>query len=106
MSAKFVVRTQVYWDMDEIAAHIQKHNPQAALRFLENVEATFQSLAEMPGIGSPYAVRNPHLRELRCFPVTGFRNHLVFYRPTPDGIEVIRVLHGARNIAAILRREK
>jgi len=33
--------------------------------------------------------------ELRGFPVG---NYLVFYRPASDGIEIIRVLHGARDI--------
>jgi len=33
--------------------------------------------------------------ELRGFPVG---SHLIFYRPAVDGIEVIRVLHGARDI--------
>jgi plasmid stabilization system protein ParE len=31
-----------------------------------------------------------------------FRKYLVFYRPIPGGIEVLRVLHGSRDIAAIL----
>ena len=43
MSAKLIIRPQVYWDLDEIAAYIQKDNPQAALRFLESAEATFKA---------------------------------------------------------------
>jgi plasmid stabilization system protein ParE len=30
---------------------------------------------------------------------------LVLYRPSPDGVEILRVIHGSRNIAALLRRE-
>jgi plasmid stabilization system protein ParE len=30
--------------------------------------------------------------------MAGFENHLVFYRPFKDSIEVIRVIHGARDI--------
>jgi toxin ParE1/3/4 len=37
---------------------------------------------------------------MRWFPVKGFPNYLVFYRPILRGIEVVRVLHGARDIAA------
>src|SRR5688572_22672027 len=105
MSARLLIRPQVYWDLDEIAAHIQKDNPHAAIRFIESAEATFQSLVEMPGMGGRYCVRNPRLQSLRCFPVKGFSNHLVFYQ-ADDPIEIIRVLHGARNVAAILRRER
>jgi plasmid stabilization system protein ParE len=31
-----------------------------------------------------------------------FRKYLVFYRPITEGIEVTRVLHGARDIDSIL----
>ena len=34
--------------------------------------------------------------------VQGFEKHLVFYRPTEAGIEIVRVLHAARDIAAVL----
>ncbi|MBI4604738.1 MAG: type II toxin-antitoxin system RelE/ParE family toxin [Planctomycetes bacterium] len=36
----------------------------------------------------------------------GFEQHLVFYRPVEDGIEVVRVLHGARDLRAILGEEE
>src|SRR4030095_16552724 len=106
MSAQLIVRAQVYLDLDEIAAYIPKDNPAAAIRFLDAAEATFQSLAEMPGIGSSYAVRNARLSALRCFPVKGFPKHLIFYQPVGNAIEIVRLLHGARNIGTILRREK
>ena len=32
----------------------------------------------------------------RSFPLG---NHLIFYRPIDDGIELVRVLHGARDIS-------
>jgi toxin ParE1/3/4 len=105
MRGRSIIRPRVYLDLDEIAEHIQKDNPQAALRFLENAEVAFESLAEMPGLGARYQVRNPQLPDLRCFSVKGFRKYLVFYQPLGDAIEIVRVLHGSRNLAAILRRE-
>ena len=42
--------------------------------------------------------RRPELGgELRSFPVG---NYIVFYAPTRDGIEVLRVLEGHQNISA------
>jgi toxin ParE1/3/4 len=102
MSAVLLIKPQVYLDLDELAAWIQRDSPDAALRFLEQAEATFESLSEMPGIGSPYQVRNTRLQGLRCFAVRGFPNHLVFYLPVAGGIDVIRVLHGARDIPPLL----
>lgn len=104
MSAKLVIRAQVYLDLDEIAAYIQKDNPQAAIHFLDNAEATFDSLAQMPGLGSAYVVRRAKFNDLRCFPVTAFKNYLVFYDRWDQTVEIVRVLHGARNLARLLRR--
>jgi toxin ParE1/3/4 len=39
---------------------------------------------------------------LRSFP---FGRYVIFYRPLDDGIEVVRVLHGARDIRRALRNE-
>lgn len=105
MSGKVVRKPQVYSDLDEMAAYIQKDSPRAALRFLENAETTFHKLAETPGLGGYYVTANPRLTNLKCFPIIGFPNHLVFYLPTGDGIDVIRVIHGARDIQSILTIE-
>lgn len=35
---------------------------------------------------------------LRSFRVKDFANHRIFYRPREQGIEVVRVLHGARDL--------
>jgi toxin ParE1/3/4 len=35
----------------------------------------------------------------------GFDSHLIFYRARESGIEIIRVLHGARDIGPILADE-
>ena len=39
---------------------------------------------------------------LRCFVVSPY---VVFYRPEQDTIEVLRVLHGARDIVSIFESE-
>ena len=47
----------------------------------------------------------PIMAGVRSWGIRGFPNHLIFYRPTDDRIEVIRVLHAARDIETILGRE-
>jgi toxin ParE1/3/4 len=42
---------------------------------------------------------------MRRLTVKGFENWLLFYRDTEDRIDVIRVLHGARDIAAIFEED-
>lgn len=73
-----------------------------ARRFLRQAEATFQRLAGMPGLGTRYEPHEPIYAGLRFFPVSRFRMYAVFYRPIAGGIEVLRVLHGARDIPGIL----
>jgi len=74
-------------------------------RFLSAVEAAIRRLAEMPGLGTARPFTNPFLGELRMWPVPGFRKYLVFYRATDDVLEVVRVLHGARDVAALLEED-
>jgi len=73
-----------------------------ARRFVSAPEQMISRLSRMPGIGVLWDSKNPHLADLRFFPIGRFRNHLVFYRPLPDrGIEVVRVLHGVQDIEAL-----
>ena len=71
---------------------------EVAERFLDEVEATLEQLANLPLIGSPLQFTNPLLGGLRPWPVKSFEKHLIFFRPLPDGIEAIRVLHSSRDI--------
>jgi plasmid stabilization system protein ParE len=34
------------------------------------------------------------------------RNHVIFYLPLANGIELVRVLHGARDLEAVLDDEE
>jgi toxin ParE1/3/4 len=69
-----------------------------ALRFYDGASTTFGKIASMPGIGERWQSINPRLAELRVWRIDGFEKHFIFYRPTADGIEIIRVFHGARDI--------
>jgi toxin ParE1/3/4 len=44
---------------------------------------------------------NESIPALRVWPIDGFRNHLIFFHPTNDGVEIVRVLHGARDLEAL-----
>lgn len=56
----------------------------------------------MPGIGKFCRFSNPKLSGIRQYPVRVFKNCLIFYRATESEVEVLRVLHGARDLEAIL----
>lgn len=99
-------RKEAAWrDLDELAAFIQRDSPQSALRFLEAADKAFELLARAPELGTRCAFQNPALSELRMWTIQGFQKYVVFYRPIEQGVEIVRVLHGARDIAAIFEAE-
>lgn len=98
MTARILRRIRAAKDAEEIANHIASDSLDAALRFLENTEATLKLLAEFPSIGASFQSDISELHGLRSCRVKGFPNHLVFYFEHSNAIEVVRILHGARDI--------
>ncbi len=92
-------------DLVEIIAYLAERSEEAARRFRAEAEATFTRLEGMPGLGTRYEPDEPADTELRYCPVSKFPLYLVFYRPLPDGIEIVRMLHGSRDIADVLAED-
>lgn len=90
--ARIVKTAAAQRDLFSIAGYIALDNPRAAISWVQQLDRTLKSLAQSPLIGE----RVDHLE-------TGIRrycfgSYLVFYMPLNDGIELRRVLHGARKI--------
>ena len=75
-----------------------------ALRWEAAVDQAARSLLAMPERGSRCRLLAPELSGLRWVPVPGFPKHMIFYRfePDSDTILIVHVLHGARDLQAIL----
>lgn len=103
MRRKIVRHDQAERDVDELAFHLARAaGRETAYRFLEFLDQAIEQLAEMPEIGTRCELARPKWAELRVWPVPRFKNHLIFYQPIENGIEVLRVLHSSRDIDAIL----
>lgn len=103
---RIVRRHAARQDLVEAYRHYAREAGQAvADRFLAQAEATFTRLASMPGIGAPFEHEHPALADARYFPLSRFKKYMVFYRTIAGGIEVLRVLHGARDIHPILAED-
>ena len=81
-------------DLDGVWDYIARDNPAIADHLLDKIAATCEMLERQPMIGEARPDLAVNLREV---PVG---NYVIFYRPLTDGIEVVRVLHAARNVAA------
>jgi toxin ParE1/3/4 len=85
-------------DVLQIFVYIGEQNMDAASRFMAAVRDDLDQVSRMPGLGPVRELKSPRYAGVRSLPITGFRNYLLFYRPTPSTIEALRVIHGARDI--------
>src|SRR5439155_20053370 len=97
MSLRVVVRLLAETDLLESALFIAEDDPAAAQRFLDEAEKGFRRLAEFPEIGSSRIASDPALAGLRLWPIPSFEKFRICYIPRADHIDVLRVLHGARD---------
>ena len=98
--ALYLIRPLADRHLDEQAFHIATHSGlEMGHRFYDDAERTFQRLAINPGLGKRTNYQNHLLKDSRVFRMQRFNKHLIFYRPLPkEGIEIIDILHGARDI--------
>jgi toxin ParE1/3/4 len=89
-------------DLAEAFLHLGSDSPKAAERLLDAVEHAIALLLSKPRAGRVRTFRSSRARGLRSWVVSGFENYLIFYRPRRDGIEVVRVVHGARDLPSLL----
>ena len=100
---RVVVRPAADRDLEEQAQYIARQgSTEAALRFYQAAERTFALIVSHPEMGRLRHFRKPALTGVRVFPIQGFERHLTFYRRVTGGIEVLRVLHGARDVERVL----
>jgi toxin ParE1/3/4 len=82
-------------DLIDIHAYIAERSPASATRLLNRIDATCQMLAEQPGLGS----RRDYIREGMRLWTMGV--YLILYRIQAEGVEIVRVVHGRRDLKRI-----
>jgi len=89
-------------DLLEIIDYLAERSPAAADRFTDAVPRTLDDVARFPGAGSLREFEDPRLAGIRSWRVRGFKKYLIYYRPIAGGIQVLAVLHGARDLPEAL----
>jgi toxin ParE1/3/4 len=79
-------------DLAEIWSFIADDSEANADRFLAKLDSHLELLATQPLMGR---LREELMPALRSFP---YARYVVFFLPAPGGIDVVRVLHSARDI--------
>jgi toxin ParE1/3/4 len=93
--SRIIVSDLARSDLDQIWVYIAEDNLTAADDLVERVLDVYHILAENPRMGR---VRRDLHPDLRSFPVG---KYVVFYRRIENGIEIVRVLSGHRDIPAL-----
>lgn len=79
-------------DLHQILDYIARDNPRSAVAIVEKIEEKCWLLADSPDMG---VLREDLASALRVWPVG---RYLIVYRQVSHGIDVIRVVHGARDL--------
>jgi toxin ParE1/3/4 len=86
-------------DLIEIGLYIARDSPANAERFIDALERECHKLANSPfELGQRCEGLHPEL--LRH----NFKRYALIYRPVPDGMELVGVFHGSRELDAIFAR--
>lgn len=95
--ARLVVAPAARRDLIVIRDYIARDNPEAARQVVVRLRDAARVLAGAPGLGRPRPELGAGLRSLAA------DRYVLFYRPLDGttGIELARVLHGARDLDAL-----
>ena len=86
-------------DLIEIGVYIAQDSPVNADRFIDAIEAECRKLADSPFVlGRSCEGLHPDLRR------HNFKRYAIIYRPVPDGIELVGVFQGSRDLEAMFER--
>src|SRR4051812_46101690 len=94
--ARRIVRTpQSRRDVIEILRYLRRRTTQRAYHVRDAIEETIQFLSENLGAGPQRDELSPGLRS---YPVHHYTHYLVIYQPLRDGVSVLSILHGSRDL--------
>jgi toxin ParE1/3/4 len=95
--SRVVIRPAALADLDEIFDYIADDSLDRAIEFIRSLHGQIEKIAITPGMGRR---RDELLPMLRGMP---YGNYLIFYFAGDDGIEVIRIINGARDLETLFQ---
>ncbi len=89
-------------DLEDIFFYIgrEQQSPTAAARVIREIAEKADTYASQPLLA---ATRPEFGSHVRAFYV---HRYVIIYRPASDGIEMLRVVHGSRDVFRVLRRHE
>ena len=93
--SRYLINILASRDLTEIADYFTTTNLEAGERFFREFNHKCQQLVAFPNSGKSYAQIRADLRGL------SLENYIIFYRILDDGIEILRVVSGRRNLPSL-----
>jgi len=94
MTQAYLTET-AFSDLEEIALYIARDNPERATTFTREIVGHCHRIANTPRAGR----ERPEIRRgIRSVP---HGNYVIFYRIVEAGVQILHVLHGARDLSKI-----
>lgn len=103
--ARIVERPRARTELEDIAVHIARNRPSAARAFLAAARQAYDTLAAMPEMAAPWEAEDQRFAGIRYFPIARYPNYVIFYRPLPDGVEILHILDARRDLKHLLTGE-
>ncbi len=82
-------------DLDEIWLSIAVENMPAADRIIDEIDELMRKLLHFPEMGAERGDVHPGVPSFRC------GKYVIFYRPMPYGIAIVRVVYGGRDLTKL-----
>jgi toxin ParE1/3/4 len=89
-------------DLEEVFLYIgrEQQSPAAAARVIRDIADKAGIYAEQPLLAEPRPEFGESIRAYHA------HCYVIFYRPVSEGIEVLRVIHGSRDVFKVFRRQE
>ncbi len=92
---QYTISPQAIRDLEEIIDYFKEKNVEAGDRLLNEFTKKCRYLTQFPLIGRSYSQIRSYLRGIPM------QNYIIFYRVIDDGLEIMRVIRGDRNLEAM-----
>jgi toxin ParE1/3/4 len=93
--SRYVINVLASRDLTEISDYFAETNMEVGERFFREFNSKCQQLVSFPSSGKSYGAIRSDLRGL------SIEGYIIFYRILDDGIEILRVVSGRRNIPSL-----
>lgn len=85
---------QAEQDLNDLYDYIARSNAASAARLVQGLQQACRQLTQFPGLGTTRDDLRPGMREFAV------GNYVLFYEAVDDGIRILRILHGTRNLSS------